>query len=331
MSKPDGDHPTTDIRHLASAIWYCCGVKRPRAVFLLPDDVDVVRLGPKPDRAMTWMLPELSRQGYPLLNAVLAGMPGDVWGPMPGCWVATPAPRSPGALAGLRVLVTRDEQGDAGLGAALRIHHAVAYSYAALRIEKAPDEALKREISRLSSFDWVAFTSGRAVGRFFEVLAADGDARRMPRTAVVGDATGAILRARGFRPDLVAKAFTAAELGRRLTGRILHPTSDPHSPDFAREARKRGATVVEPIVYRIRKPKKVGSPPAYDLVTFASSQTVRNFVDMTKPPKGTLAACIGPVTAKTARQLGFKVVAVPKRYTIPDLVKAIVAWRKKSR
>lgn len=153
----------------------------------------------------------------------------------------------------------------------------------------------------------------------------------LPRLAVVGESTGRQLGFHGFKADLMPRRFTAAELGRRLSGRILHPTSDPHSPDFAREARKRGATVVEPIVYRIRKPRKFGPPPAYDLVTFASSQTVRNFVEMTKPPKGTLAACIGPVTAKTARDLGFKVVAVPKRYTIPDLVKAIVAWRKKSR
>jgi uroporphyrinogen III methyltransferase/synthase len=63
-------------------------------------------------------------------------------------------------------------------------------------------------------------------------------------------------------------------------------------------------------------------------VTFASAQTVRNYVEL--GGRRIPAACIGPVTAKAARALGFKVVVRPSRYTIPDLVQAIVAYRKRS-
>ena len=37
-------------------------------------------------------------------------------------------------------------------------------------------------------------------------------------------------------------------------------------------------------------------------------------------------ACIGPVTAKTAKGLGLKVSIMPKKYTIPDFAKAIADY-----
>jgi uroporphyrinogen III methyltransferase/synthase len=110
---------------------------------------------------------------------------------------------------------------------------------------------------------------------------------------------------------------------------VLHPASSPHSPDLAREARKRGAVVVEPAVYRIARPRGSRRLPPFDLATFASSQTVRHFVDLAHPRPGLSCACIGPRTAVTARAAGFRVVAQPRRYTIPDLISAIVAWHRR--
>jgi uroporphyrinogen III methyltransferase/synthase len=67
-----------------------------------------------------------------------------------------------------------------------------------------------------------------------------------------------------------------------------------------------------------------------DLVTFTSSSTVKNFKALLPPGRaaelsaGLSAACIGPVTADTARQLGFEVRLVAAEYTIPGLCAAIV-------
>jgi len=41
---------------------------------------------------------------------------------------------------------------------------------------------------------------------------------------------------------------------------------------------------------------------------------------------GVAAACIGPVTAATARQLGFDVRIEAQTYTIPGLCEAILAY-----
>ena len=69
---------------------------------------------------------------------------------------------------------------------------------------------------------------------------------------------------------------------------------------------------------------------AIDLVTFTSSSTVKNFKALLPPDRfqelaaGVPAACIGPVTADTARQLGFDVRIVAEEYTIPGLCTAIL-------
>jgi uroporphyrinogen III methyltransferase/synthase len=43
------------------------------------------------------------------------------------------------------------------------------------------------------------------------------------------------------------------------------------------------------------------------------------------------AACIGPVTAKAAREAGFRIVAVADPHTTDGLVRALVDWRARSR
>src|SRR5262249_42314564 len=62
-----------------------------------------------------------------------------------------------------------------------------------------------------------------------------------------------------------------------------------------------------------------------DLVAFTSSSTVNNFCAMVCDDiaKGMGAAAIGPITAETARERGFKVVAQPASYTVQALCAAI--------
>src|SRR5579863_9711496 len=71
-----------------------------------------------------------------------------------------------------------------------------------------------------------------------------------------------------------------------------------------------------------------------DLLTFTSSSTVRNFMQwlasdeewlqlVTRNPQ-ILIACIGPITAQTARELALKVDIEAQEFTIDGLVEAIV-------
>ena len=68
---------------------------------------------------------------------------------------------------------------------------------------------------------------------------------------------------------------------------------------------------------------------AVDLITFTSSSTVKNFCALLPPDsleslmKDVSIASIGPITADTARDLGFKVDIIAESYTIPGLCEAI--------
>jgi uroporphyrinogen III methyltransferase/synthase len=67
-----------------------------------------------------------------------------------------------------------------------------------------------------------------------------------------------------------------------------------------------------------------------DAVTFTSASTARNFAQILGPDqaadllRATVVASIGPVTAEAAQQLDIATTVMPERYTIPDLVDALV-------
>ena len=71
-----------------------------------------------------------------------------------------------------------------------------------------------------------------------------------------------------------------------------------------------------------------------DMVTFTSSSTVTNFVEMFREERQNLkawmvkvgVACIGPITAQTAEEQGLSVSLVPQEYTIEALTNAIVDY-----
>jgi uroporphyrinogen-III synthase len=116
-----------------------------------------------------------------------------------------------------------------------------------------------------------------------------------------------------------------------VTGqRILLPRADIARPALANGLRAMGAQVQDVAAYRTVK----GTPPpaafdalraGVDVVTFTSSSTIRNFVSLTngldygRP----LMACIGPVTAATAHEVGLPVDVVAKEYTIDGLLEAL--------
>ncbi|NLN21175.1 MAG: uroporphyrinogen-III synthase, partial [Syntrophomonadaceae bacterium] len=100
-----------------------------------------------------------------------------------------------------------------------------------------------------------------------------------------------------------------------------------------------GATVDEVIAYRtvtgegnsylIRQMLEQGE---IDLITFTSSSTVRNFFAKLKTSNPvsllgcTRVACIGPITAGTAKEMGLTVDIQAKEYTINGLLEAIMEY-----
>jgi uroporphyrinogen III methyltransferase/synthase len=105
-------------------------------------------------------------------------------------------------------------------------------------------------------------------------------------------------------------------------------------PEALQEA---GAVIDEVEVYQAVKPAKGKDSletilkKGIDVVTFTSSSTVRNFMELLSDKtaiNGVKIAVIGPVTGDTARNYGLEPIITPLEYTIPSLVEAIVEYFK---
>ena len=254
-------------------------------------------------------------------------------------------------LFGKRIVVTRTREQASDLVAQLEEYGANCLEYSTINIEPVADYlVLDREVDRIASCGWLIFTSLNAVTYFFRRLRERGlDTRRLagPRIAVVGRATGEELRKYGIIADLVPEKFTGEGLAEALIAagvagsRIVMPRALKARDELPSLLTKAGAEVIIAPVYQNVPPqgrkeqlREELAAGEIDMVTFTSSSTVTNFltmVDAASPGElqqlmaGVEIATIGPITAKTVTDSGLAVGVQPEHYTIPDMVKAIVA------
>jgi uroporphyrinogen III methyltransferase/synthase len=252
-------------------------------------------------------------------------------------------------LSGRRIVVTRSREQAGELIDMLEERGAEAIPAHAIRITAPEDPAPLDDACRnAGSFDWIVFASANAVDFFMRRLLAIGDVRDLHgvRLCTVGPSTASRLQRYGIRVDLTPAEFRADALTHALKEsgslkgrRILMPRADIARDRLAEELREGGAEVVDVVAYRtIPGSADPGEYDVYrmlldheiDAVTFASASAVRNFVAMLGQEQAadllhsTVVASIGPVTAEAAQQLGIETTVMPERYTIPDLVDALV-------
>jgi uroporphyrinogen III methyltransferase/synthase len=98
--------------------------------------------------------------------------------------------------------------------------------------------------------------------------------------------------------------------------------------------KKQGAFPDEVAIYRTLPTRPDSSSmtelqKGVDIATFTSSSTVNNFFDLfgentREILKGAVIACIGPITAETARTRGLNISIVAADYTIDGLIEALL-------
>jgi uroporphyrinogen III methyltransferase / synthase len=253
-------------------------------------------------------------------------------------------------LFGRRIIVTRSREQAGEFVDMLEERGAEAITAPTIRIAPAQDDsALRDACARVGTFDWIVFTSANAVDAFMAVLLASGDVRDLKgvRLCTIGPSTASRLQRYGVRVDLtpaeyrgdaVVEALESA--GSIRTARILLPRADIAREVLPDELREAGADVTEVVAYRttLAEPERGPGRDIYrmlldgkvDAVTFTSASAVRNFAQIYGEDqaadllRGTVVAAIGPVTAEAAQQLGITTSVMPRRYTIPDLVDALV-------
>jgi uroporphyrinogen-III synthase len=240
-------------------------------------------------------------------------------------------------LTGRRVVVTRPQDQSQKLCDRLQALGAEPIIFPVIAIAPPePDGPLDHAIARLDSYDWIIFTSVNGVKYFWARLLEQPTQRSIsgPKIAAIGPATAQALRQQGVSVHLMPAEYRAEaildEIGDVAGLHILLPRADIARPVLADGLCALGARVDEvPTYHTVR-----GNPPqaafdallaGVDVITFTSSSTVRNFVALTDGLDygDPLIACIGPVTAATARELGLHVDIVAEEYTIDGLLEAL--------
>ena len=189
-------------------------------------------------------------------------------------------------------------------------------------------------------FDDLILTSVNGVERLWTALRQAGlNARACDgtRIAAIGVATARALERRGFSVDLIPQTYTSAALLEELAQedlsgrRILLARAAQGSRRLSDGLRERGAMIDDIAFYDTVTAQP--DPAALDtladgidVVTLTSPSTARGLHELARLDSvhraidGAAIACIGPVTAAAARDLGWSVNVIAQTHTIAGLV-----------
>lgn len=255
-------------------------------------------------------------------------------------------------LAGLGVVVTRDEPPGGALSGRLTAAGARVLCWPATKIAPPADpQPLARALAALESFDWLVLTSVHAVAA---VAARRATLPAALRLAVVGASTAAAAEALGWRVDLLPSEFHAEALlasfaaagdDQRVAGRrILFPASDRAAAALPDGLAALGAEVVRVEGYRTMTSGSAGTAAldgasclgevargAVDVVTFASPSAVAGLAAalgeaaLADLLAHAAVAAIGPTTAGALVRRGRVPDAIASPATLDGLVAAALA------
>ena len=202
-------------------------------------------------------------------------------------------------------------------------------------------------IKELQGYHWLIFTSVNGVEHFFARLHHAGkDTRALgyAKIAAIGSATAEALHSFGILVDLVPKEFRAEAVVEEMMpilpprARILLPRAHEARDILPEALRTHGAEVDVVSAYKTVPELDDGKEIAkqlmngkIDFVTFTSSSTVKNLVKQLgniTPLQQAKIACIGPVTAETARSFALEPNIIADTYTIDGLIESIKEYVK---
>lgn len=231
-------------------------------------------------------------------------------------------------MKGRRIVITRAREKADELGKQLEELGATVVFCPTIRYLP-PEEPEKLRAARIAEYDWILFTSPQGVAAFFEQPGPPPRAR----IGCIGPATAKALPV-GVACQVLPERYLAEGLLEALRPypvegqRILLPRAAEAREILPETLRNRGASVDVVPAYRTVCEEALNPEVLalkVDAVTFTSSSTVKGFHRLLKGrPAGDFpAVAIGPITADTARELGFPVLATASEHTIPGLVQAL--------
>jgi uroporphyrinogen III methyltransferase/synthase len=247
-------------------------------------------------------------------------------------------------LLGWTVVVTRAQTQASTLVDRLRSVGAATVEVPVISVAEAADggASLRSAAAWLDEYEWVVLTSANTVAVLMGQLR-DSRAFGRAKVAAIGPGTAEALSRWRLAADLVPERFIAEGLldvfpdrapSSGGGGRVLLPRAAEARDVLPKGLSAKGWQVDVVEAYRTERvrpsPEALAAVRSAEVVTFTSSSTVSGFLDVVErndvPP---IVACIGLVTADTARSLGLQVDVVARSHTIDGLVDALVAARRR--
>ena len=248
-------------------------------------------------------------------------------------------------LFGKNVVITRSRAQSSSLVKRIEELGGKAVEMPAIKIKKIENnKTLEKSIQNLKSYDYIVFTSTNGVDIFFEELFQKGfDSRALGncKIAAIGKGTEERLSAFGLRADIVPERAIGEALLEELSkvvdssSNVLIPRAEGARRLLVEELSK-VCKVEEVITYTTvkdcpnrdellikLKEKKI------HYITFTSSSTVKNFIEIIGAENKRLldnvkCISIGPITSKTAKELGMNIYREAEESSIEGVLETII-------
>ncbi|MDD2422361.1 MAG: uroporphyrinogen-III synthase, partial [Heliobacteriaceae bacterium] len=255
-------------------------------------------------------------------------------------------------LFGKRIVVTRARQQASVFAAALAELGAEPWEFPAIAIARPLDpRPLDQAIIKINRYGWIIFTSPNGVESFFHRYFALGrDIRELTgiQLGAIGPQTAKALEKFGLKVAFMPSEYRAEAIIAGLKDfnwngiEVLLPRADIARKLLATGLADLGAVVDDVVAYRTVRGdgdavllRQLLRNREIQAVTFTSSSTVRNFIEMLGVEgckerqellNGVVLASIGPVTSGTLREAGLWVDVEASEYTIPGLTRALLQY-----
>jgi len=259
--------------------------------------------------------------------------------------------KSPLPLAGKRILITRARAQGEGLARLLRAQGAEVAHVPLIEIRPPRSwRPLDTALRHIAEYDWLILTSVNGVEALFaraRRLRIPAAALRRLRIAAIGPATRRAVEQRGLRVAVVPREYVAESIVRALRPkvkdkRVLLVRARVARDVIPRELRRAGARVDVVEAYRTAVPRGarrrlralLSGTCRPHAITLTSSSTARNLLALVgsrEQLRDIALASIGPVTSATLRALGRRPAIAAREYTMPGLVRALVAAQRRGR
>ncbi|SDT29584.1 uroporphyrinogen III methyltransferase / synthase [Paenibacillaceae bacterium GAS479] len=251
-------------------------------------------------------------------------------------------------LFGCRVLVTRSRDQASTLSDLIEEMGGEPCEYPVIETRALSDASLAAVMDAAPSYDWMFFTSVNGVEYFFRQLSEAGyDIRRFHRAriAAVGPKTRDALQARGLQAETLPGSFQAEGMLEHLAPlllpgqRALFVRGALARDTLLQDFEQRGMEADTLTVYETLLPEQQDEyalecirEGRVHAITFTSSSTVTNLLEMLRRAGehnplqllvGCEIACIGPITAQTAREAGLEPTVLSQEATMESLAAAL--------